>query len=587
MMKTLRLSLMLLLTVIGLNAYAGKIVFGELGLENSVAYTEPFDGGDFTVTFGGGGNNGKYYTTGSGIRVYGGGTMTIAAKSGTLTKIVITYDGTNKPESADVVNTGTYDPTTGTWTGDAAEVVFTRPSGSGHWRVQSIATGNDAVGPEVPTEGQTPEEAITVARALEIINAMADGASTSFTYYVKGCVTSVKSITKTNAQFYIGDQSDSQDVIQTYNTKGLGNKEIINLEFVEDGDEVVVYGVLQKYKNNTTQEIVPEISGGYVYSVNGNTEDDTPNPEDAIQGGTQESPLTVEQAINYINGFPDGFTTAKQYYVSGTVASISEISTANGNATFVMDGLTVYRVKGLENKDIKDEAYLKVNDAVIVLAKLQKYVKDNTVTPEMSSGYIYSLNGKTQEDVPPVVLVGDGSKTNPYLVSDLRQMTEEIYPAEDVWVKGVIIGSASSATALKAEGEDVNSNIAIAVTATDTEFSPVALAINTIFRTKLNVVDNPENKGKEVLLCGKIQKYFGTAGVKELVEAVLDGTTIAEAIKGDVNGDGEVGIGDIITVTNVMAGDGTEEQIKRADVNGDNEVGIGDIISITNIMAGE
>ena len=252
-----------------------------------------------------------------------------------------------------------------------------------------------------------------------------------------------------------------------------------------------------------------------------------------------------------------------------------------------MDGLTVYRVKGLENKDIKDEAYLKVNDAVIVLAKLQKYVKDNTVTPEMSSGYIYSLNGKTQEDVPPVVLVGDGSKTNPYLVSDLRQMTEEIYPAEDVWVKGVIIGSASSATALKAEGEDVNSNIAIAVTATDTEFSPVALAIGTIFRDRLNVVDNPENKGKEVLLCGKIQKYFGTAGVKELVEAVLDGTTIAEAIKGDVNGDGEVGIGDIITVTNVMAGDGTEEQTKRADVNGDNEVGIGDIISITNIMAGE
>ena len=71
------------------------------------------------------------------------------------------------------------------------------------------------------------------------------------------------------------------------------------------------------------------------------------------------------------------------------------------------------------------------------------------------------------------------------------------------------------------------------------------------------------------------------------MEAVLDGTTIAEAIKGDVNGDGEVGIGDIITVTNVMAGDGTEEQTKRADVNGDNEVGIGDIISITNIMAGE
>ena len=58
-------------------------------------------------------------------------------------------------------------------------------------------------------------------------------------------------------------------------------------------------------------------------------------------------------------------------------------------------------------------------------------------------------------------------------------------------------------------------------------------------------------------------------------------------LKGDVNGDGEVGIGDIISITNVMAGDGTEEANNRADVNGDGEVGIGDIISITNIMAGK
>lgn len=58
-------------------------------------------------------------------------------------------------------------------------------------------------------------------------------------------------------------------------------------------------------------------------------------------------------------------------------------------------------------------------------------------------------------------------------------------------------------------------------------------------------------------------------------------------LKGDVNADGKVGIGDIITVTNVMTGEATDEVAKRADVNGDGIVGIGDIISITNIMAGE
>ena len=59
------------------------------------------------------------------------------------------------------------------------------------------------------------------------------------------------------------------------------------------------------------------------------------------------------------------------------------------------------------------------------------------------------------------------------------------------------------------------------------------------------------------------------------------------AIKGDVNGDAQVGIGDIVAITNVKAGIANNTSDKtRADVNGDGEVGIGDIVAITNIMAG-
>ena len=58
-------------------------------------------------------------------------------------------------------------------------------------------------------------------------------------------------------------------------------------------------------------------------------------------------------------------------------------------------------------------------------------------------------------------------------------------------------------------------------------------------------------------------------------------------IKGDVNSDGVVGIGDIVAVTNVMAGIANDAAIqRRADVNDDGMVGIGDIVAITNIMAG-
>ena len=138
MNKILRYSFVMLLALICGSMNAGTIDFSTLGLENGVQYTTPFDGSDFTVTFGGGANDGKYYTTGTAIRVYGGGTMTIAAKSGNLTKLVITYDGSNKPSDGTVVNGGTYDAESGTWTGSASSVVFTRPSGSGHWRVQKI-----------------------------------------------------------------------------------------------------------------------------------------------------------------------------------------------------------------------------------------------------------------------------------------------------------------------------------------------------------------------------------------------------------------------------------------------------------------
>jgi hypothetical protein len=68
-------------------------------------------------------------------------------------------------------------------------------------------------------------------------------------------------------------------------------------------------------------------------------------------------------------------------------------------------------------------------------------------------------------------------------------------------------------------------------------------------------------------------------------QGVPDDMPTPADVKGDVNGDGEVGIGDIICVSNFMAGEPHAVTLEKADVNGDGEVGIGDIIFITNIMA--
>ena len=115
------------------------ITFSESkwGLENGVQYLDPFDGGHFTVTFAGGDNDGKYYTTGTGMRVYGGGSLTIAS-SYNISEIEFTWYGSSYKPTADVANPTGYSSSTNKWTGKAKSIVMTRPSGSGHWRLQSI-----------------------------------------------------------------------------------------------------------------------------------------------------------------------------------------------------------------------------------------------------------------------------------------------------------------------------------------------------------------------------------------------------------------------------------------------------------------
>lgn len=125
------------------------IVFANLGLENGTQYKDPFTQGDMSVTFAGGNNDGKYYNTGTGIRTYGEGTITVAS-SKNIVKIEFTFDTTETkdgdntvtylPNEAtfDSVTPGSYDLTTQTWTGSATSVVLKRKTGTGHWRLQKV-----------------------------------------------------------------------------------------------------------------------------------------------------------------------------------------------------------------------------------------------------------------------------------------------------------------------------------------------------------------------------------------------------------------------------------------------------------------
>ena len=78
-----------------------------------------------------------------------------------------------------------------------------------------------------------------------------------------------------------------------------------------------------------------------------------------------------------------------------------------------------------------------------------------------------------------------------------------------------------------------------------------------------------------------------SAGNVERKQAMREMTlNLSTTVTGDVNGDSQVGIADIVAVTSYMAGSSSNISLMAADVNGDGQVGIADIIALTDIMAG-
>ena len=132
--------------------------FSSMGLTNGTAYTTPFTESGVSVQFTGGGNNGKYYNTGTGIRTYSGA-IAVSSESKYIEKIVYTFNNASTT-SGDVeyfcypvegewsINVGSFTAdVVSTWTGEAKNVVLTRTPAVGHWRLQKVVV---TLGEEAP-----------------------------------------------------------------------------------------------------------------------------------------------------------------------------------------------------------------------------------------------------------------------------------------------------------------------------------------------------------------------------------------------------------------------------------------------------
>lgn len=196
------------------------------------------------------------------LRLYSG-TLTIKGQG--IKKIEFTHKDGNFNFTT---STGKLDGNV--WTGEADEVVF---KCSRNTQINKIVINGEGGG-DTPVTPETT--AITVAKALETIAALADGATTAEKYQVKGYIVGKPDFQRRddgslygNVNCDIADAKGGTQLLTVFRGKDFGNQNFTEetISTLKEGDEVVFEGQLQKYvKDGVT---TPEIKNCYLISVNG------------------------------------------------------------------------------------------------------------------------------------------------------------------------------------------------------------------------------------------------------------------------------------------------------------------------------
>ena len=294
---------------------------------------------------------------------------------------------------------------------------------------------NDETGGENNNPSSTADNPMTVANAQALLANLAANVK-SDEVYVKGKISKIDQVDPSygNATFYISDNGQEDGQLEVFRAYFLEKAKFTSAEQIKVGDEVIICGQLVNYRSSKAAEtdpVTPEFTSGcYIYSLNGKTKEDSGTDTPEVKE------IGVAEALSIINALENGKTTTEEYLVRGKVVSISEISTQYGNATFVIADnmtddatkqVTVFRAKGFNNEKITDENIIKVGDVVVVRGKLQKYVKNDVVTPEVSSCYISNAYTEEQE----AGLVWDFTKWSEATIANLK--ADAAASADDGW----------------------------------------------------------------------------------------------------------------------------------------------------------
>ena len=237
------------------------------------------------------------------------------------------------------------------------------------------------------------EEAIeiTCAKAIELCNALADGASSTETYSITGYITDVYSTISYNQQsFWLSDNNDGQKMVQAY-WANLPQ----GVEAFTKGSKVKITGKLLKFVNSSN-EVITEVKNADVEIIEqGSSTPDIPTGD--------AKHITISEFLSK----KDSQTT---YELTGTVKNIA--NTTYGNFDLVEGDAKIY-IYGLLDKDgnAKNFASLGISegDEVTLTGVYSEYNN----SPQIKNAQFVSVKkgsgGGTGENNPPT---GDNLLSN-------------------------------------------------------------------------------------------------------------------------------------------------------------------------------
>ena len=219
---------------------------------------------------------------------------------------------------------------------------------------------------------------ITCTKAVELTNALGDNDTSSETYAVTGYITEVVgSVSKNQQTFWMADTKDGGRVFEAY----WANLPEGVSEF-KAGSKVKITGNLTKYVNNG--KVTAEIKNANVEILEQGGGGDTPS-------GTE---INCAKAVELTNALDDNTTSTETYTVSGYITEVVG-NVSKNQQTFWMadtkDGGRVFEAYWANLPEGVSE--FKVGTKVKITGKLQKYVNNGNVTPEIKNADVEIVDG--------------------------------------------------------------------------------------------------------------------------------------------------------------------------------------------------